>query len=191
MVITEIQKRVSTSPDPPLGKNNVALYFETSKFFYYIHVNNTANPPKLELQRVSNTPEFSPDHDFVRHLQFVEKPVINGEGGDRFKLESVAENHGSSSREPGDMKFTSLYDRSQSVESASMYLPTPLDHLHVLSEPNIFRDRVVEKETNVFKPFAPGEENAFPKKHTLNDDPNSGAICGDKSDTASYSFHTN
>ena len=176
MIITEIQKRVSISPISRLGKNNVALYFETSKFFYYVHVNNAVNPPTLDLQRVSNSPKFSPNHEFFRHLQFVEKPLSDEEGGHSFKLESVTQNHGTSPRGPGERKFTSLYDRSQSVDSASIYPPTGLDHLHVLSEPNIFRDRVVEKESNTSKPFAPGEENAFPKKEALNDDSNSGCI---------------
>ena len=141
--------KIRTSDNPiPGSENNIALYFETTKYYYYIHVNADVNPPKLDLERV--TKEFDPHHDFIRHLQFKEKPVIShlGEDTDGDTLNSIPENeedsNSSDASDPEEQlpqsQDKAILDRSQSEgsSSGSTSKPNSLD-LRILSDPSIIR----------------------------------------------------
>ncbi|XP_064382107.1 uncharacterized protein LOC135331018 [Halichondria panicea] len=131
----------SASSDTP---NNIALYFETSRFYYYIHVDSTVNPPILDLKPTEKTKAFDPHKDFVRHLQFVERAIVKGEDG---KLATLAEDQkdGPEIDDLPDINSLNLVSRSESDPVAS--IPTVLQFL---SEPSNHNDRnLKEKEKEV------------------------------------------
>ena len=131
----------SASSDTP---NNIALYFETSRFYYYIHVDSTVNPPILDLKPTEKTKAFDPHKDFVRHLQFVERAIVKKEDG---KLATLAEDQkdGPEIDDLPDINSLNLVSRSESDPVAS--IPTVLQFL---SEPSNHNDRnLKEKEKEI------------------------------------------
>ena len=159
--------------DNPISdsENNTALYFVTTKYYYYIHVDADMNPPKLDLERVNMTKEFDPHHDFIRHLQFTEKPASSHseEDTDGDTLDSIPEKEeDSNGSDPSESEehipeFQDLatLDRSQS-EGSSSSKPNSLD-LRILSDPSIFR-----KMADVSIDSANGEDGVVIEKQTTN-----------------------
>lgn len=87
--LIKIRTHVRNANSEASSDNNIALYFVTSRFYYYIHVTKDPCDPKLSLEKVERTKSFDPHVDYVRHLQFIEKIVKKGEDTHDGTLASV------------------------------------------------------------------------------------------------------
>ncbi len=141
--VIKIRTRVEMANQSPSSDtpNNIALYFETSRFYYYIHVNSTVNPPTLDLVPTDKK-DFDPHKEFVRHLQFVERAIKKGEDG---RLATLGEDQedGPEMSDLPDINSLTLVSRSKSDPVAS--IPTVL---RFLSEPSDHNDRNLKEKEN-------------------------------------------
>ncbi len=115
--------------------NNIALYFVTSRFYYYIHVTqDDPSNPKVYLQPVERTKSYDPHTDYVRHLQFAER-LINKKGEDTYdgkQLATVGEEEELEKDPLPDINSLALSGCSQNDLARCLNKPTSLE---ILSEP--------------------------------------------------------